>query len=275
MTATDSQQRTDTASSFDARPPWWRRHKEVLLGLCGVIGVLAIWQLATSLGAIDSRFSSSPLGAFQGLVSLAGSGEIWGSTANTLIAVAEGIGITLAVGIPVGLITGRVSVLYGLFEPLISVMYAVPFVIFLPIIIFWFGIGDKARLVIIIWASIFPLLINVVAGARNLDRNYLQVSQVFCASRKKTLFSVALPGTMPYILAGIRQSVGRALVGAIVAELFIGSHGIGFLVQLETSNFEMDKAMGAIAVIAAVAILLTRGVAFLEQRLTFWSDSSD
>jgi ABC-type nitrate/sulfonate/bicarbonate transport system permease component len=86
--------------------------------------------------------------------------------------------------------------------------------------------------------------------------------------------AVALPATSPYILAGVRQAVGRGLVGAIVAELFMGSAGMGYLVQKQTSNFQMDEAMAAIAVIAVVAIALTRAVAYFERRFTSWSTST-
>ena len=272
-TLTQAQVGKIPTSQHDRRPPFYERQKDVLLGLLGAFVVLAAWQVVVWLGIVDSRFSSSPLGAAKGIGHLTETGTLWGATASTLSAVALGMGISLVVGVPLGLVIGRSGILYGLAEPLISVMYSVPFAVFLPIIVFWFGIGDSARLVIIVWGALFPLLINIVAGGRNLDSNYLQVSRVFCASRLRTLWSIALPGTMPYILAGVRQALGRALVAGIVAELFIGSNGLGYVVQTETSNFEMDYAMAAIAVIAVVAVALNRGVAALENRLTFWSGS--
>ena len=272
MTAATTSRPADVVAPIRSqRPSWYVRHRDVLLGILGAVIVLAAWQVAAATGVVDAKFSSSPGGAVKGLGYLSDSGSLWGPTVSTLQSVGLGMAISLAIGIPVGLVVGRSTILHGLVEPLISVMYSVPFVVFLPIIIFWFGIGDTARLVIVVWSAVFPLLINVVAGSRNLDQNYLRVSQVFCASRLRTLWSVALPGTMPYILAGIRQAVGRALVGAIVSELFMGTGGLGYVVQTETSNFEMDHAMAAIAVIAVVAVVLTRGVAWLEQRLTFWS----
>jgi len=82
---------------------------------------------------------------------------------------------------------------------------------------------------------------------------------------------VALPATLPYILAGIRLAVGRALVGAIVAEMFLASEGLGYYVQLQTSNFNMDSAMAGIVVLAAVALLLNWGVRGIERRFTHWS----
>jgi ABC-type nitrate/sulfonate/bicarbonate transport system permease component len=273
VTTPTSRRPTRPATEFDRRPTFVARNKNLLLGLAGGFIVLLAWQSLVWLGIVDPSFSSSPLGAIQGLGYLAETGSLWEPTLSTLQSVGLGMGISIGIGVPVGLVIGRSVILHGLVEPLISIMYSVPFVVFLPIIIFWFGIDDTARLVIVVWAAAFPLLINVVAGARNLDSNYLQVSRVFCSSRLKTLWSVSLPGTMPYILAGIRQAVGRSLVGAIVAELFMGTEGLGYVVQTETSNFQMDHAMAAIAVIAVVAVVLNRGVAWLESRLTFWSGS--
>lgn len=263
------------ATLLDRRPGFVARHKVVLLGLLGGLIVLIAWQLCATLGVVDDKYSSSPFGIVRGLKNLASTDLLWQPTLDTVRTVALGMAIALAAGIPLGLVIGRSFVVHGLVEPLIGIMYSVPFVVFLPMIIFWFGIGGEARLVIVVWSALFPLLINVVAGARNLDGSYLQVSRVYCAGRLRTLWSVALPGTMPYILAGVRQAVGRALVGAIVAELFMGTSGLGYVVQRETSNFQMDNAMAAVAMIAVMAVILTRGVAWVESRLTFWSASID
>lgn len=249
------------------------RHLNLLLGTVGLAAVLAAWQICASTGVVDPNFSSSPWAAGTALVDSVRTGEVWSPLGSTLSIVAWGMLISVGAGIPLGLLIGRNRILYGLTDPLISIMYSVPYVVFLPIIIFWFGIDARARTVIVVWSALFPLLINVIAGARNLDAGHIQVSRVFCASRMYTLRAVAFPATLPYILAGIRQAVGRALIGAIVAELFMGSAGLGYVVQIKTSNFRMDDAMAAIAVIAVVAIVLTRGVAYLERRFTFWSES--
>ncbi|WP_329457426.1 ABC transporter permease [Streptomyces sp. NBC_01497] len=247
------------------------RHLNLFLGVVGLVVVLAAWQFCASTGLVDSNFSSSPAGAFVALVDSISSGTIWAPLGSTLSIVALGMAISVVVGIPLGLLIGRNKYLYGLTDPVISIMYSVPYVVFLPMLIFWFGIGMNARLVIVVWSAMFPLLINVIAGTRNLDPAYGQVSSVYCATRTYTLWAVEFPATLPYILAGVRQAVGRALIGAIVAELFMGSSGLGYQVQLQTSNFEMDDAMASIAVIAVVAIALTRGVGYLERRFTFWS----
>jgi ABC-type nitrate/sulfonate/bicarbonate transport system permease component len=274
MTATqlssDSVRTTNPPAGSPPRAPAGR-HLNLLLGITGLAVVLAVWQICAAAGFVDENFSSSPAGAFTALIDAISTGTIWDPLGSTLEIVAWGMLISIVVGIPGGLLIGRNRVLYGLTDPVISIMYSVPYVVFLPMLIFWFGIDMNARIVIVVWSSLFPLLINVIAGARNLDPDHIQVARVFCASRLTTLRSVAFPATLPYILAGLRQAVGRALIGAIVAELFMGSEGLGYQVQLQTSNFEMDDAMASIAVIAVVAIALTRGVGWLERRFTFWS----
>lgn len=250
-----------------------RKLKSGTLGLIGLVVVLGAWQIFVSLGIVDGRFTSSPVGAVSGLVEMIRTGDLWLPLLSTLSSVVYGMVITIVVGIPLGLLIGRSQALFDLTEPIVSIMYAVPFVVFLPIVIFWFGIGAEARLVIVVWSAIFPLVINVIAGARNIEANYLNVARVFCASRLLTLRAIAFPATLPFILAGVRQAVGRALVGAIVAELFMGNSGLGYVVQTQTSNFQMDDAMAAIVVIAVLAVVLTRGVAWLERRFTFWSSS--
>jgi ABC-type nitrate/sulfonate/bicarbonate transport system permease component len=263
--------KTAAGATAPGRRRAFDRYLNPVLGVLGVAVVLAAWQICASTGVVDPKFSSSPSGAFRALVDSFTSGDVWSPLGSTLSIVAWGMLISIVAAIPLGLLIGRNRVLYALTDPLISIMYSVPYVVFLPMLIFWFGIGADARVVIVVWSAMFPLLINVIAGARNLEQSHLQVSRVFCASRLTTLRSVAFPATLPYILAGVRQAVGRALIGAIVAELFMGSAGLGYVVQLKTSNFQTDDAMAAIAVIAIIAVLLNHGVAYLEQRLTFWS----
>src|SRR6201999_2513015 len=127
------------------------------------------------------------------------------------------------------------------------------------------------RVVVIVWAAILPLVINVTAGVRALNSDYVRVATVFCASRTAFFRVVALPATMPYILAGIRLSVGKALVGAIVAELFLASQGLGYFVQNSTSNFEMDAAFAGIVLMAVAALILNWGVGLVERRFTHWA----
>jgi ABC-type nitrate/sulfonate/bicarbonate transport system permease component len=236
-----------------------------------VLIVLVVWQLCAVFGLVDVSFSSSPTRIAVTEVRLFGTGEILPPLAATGYELLWGLLITFVLGIPIGLLLGRSTILHDMTEPLVNVLYSVPYVMFLPIIIFWFGLNDVSRVLVIVWAGILPLIINITAGVRNLDRDYTRVATVFCTPRLKFFYAVALPATLPYILAGIRLAVGRALVGAMVAELFLASQGLGYFVQNQTTNFDMDAGMAGIVVLAVVALLLNWGVRLIERRFVHWA----
>jgi ABC-type nitrate/sulfonate/bicarbonate transport system permease component len=242
-----------------------------MLGVAGMAILLLLWQLCAALDIVDVNFSSSPVRTFNAGVDLFSTGVIWSPLGVTGYELLWGLGITFILGIPIGLVLGRSRVLHDMTEPIINVLYSVPYVMFLPIIIFWFGLENTSRVIVIIWAAILPLIINITAGVRNLDRDYSRVATVFCTPKLKFFYAIALPATTPYILAGVRLAVGRGLVGAIVAELFLASEGLGYFVQTQTANFNVDSAMAGIVILAAVALLLNGAVRMIERRFGHWA----
>jgi len=250
---------------------WLGRHRSGLLGFVGVVAVLAIWQISTGTGLADASFSSDPLDIVNEEIELFGSGEIWPYLAASGLEMFWGLLIIIVAGIPIGLVRGRSRVLHDLTEPWVNILYSTPYAIVIPILIFWSGIGNTSRILVIVWAGILPLIINVSTGVRNLDADYIRVANVFCASRLTFLRTVALPATLPYILAGVRLGIGRALVGAIVAELFLGNNGVGYFVENSTTNANIDGAMAGVTIIAVVALLLNWGVKLIERRYTHWA----
>lgn len=252
---------------------WMERHRSGLLGFAGIVVVLIIWQVSTSTGLTDPSFSSNPLHIAKAEVNLFRSGEVYPYLKASGLEMLWGLLIIIIAGIPIGLIRGRSRVLHDLTEPWVNILYSTPYVIVIPILIFWSGIGNTSRIIVIVWAGILPLVINVTTGVRNLDRDYIRVATVFCTPRLTFLRSVALPATLPYILAGVRLAIGRALVGAIVAELFLGNNGLGYFVQNSTTNSNIDGAMAGVVIIAIVALLLNWGVRLIERRFTHWAEA--
>lgn len=254
-------------------PAWLGRRRSGMLGLAGIVVVLAIWQITTSTGMADPAFSSNPSHIVKAEIQLFRSGEIYPYLKASGLEMLWGLLIIIVAGIPIGLIRGRSRVLHDLTEPWVNILYSTPYVIVIPVLIFWSGIGNTSRIVVIVWAGILPLVINVSTGVRNLDNDYIRVATVFCTPRLTFLRSVALPATLPYILAGVRLAVGRALVGAIVAELFLGNNGLGYFVQNSTTNSNIDGAMAGVLIIAVVALILNWGVRLIERRFTHWAEA--
>ncbi len=251
---------------------WWaQEHSKLVYGGAGIIVMLAAWQITAMTGLVNVSISSDPSLVARTEAHLFATGQIWSPIGDTAAEVGIGLLVSLVAGIPLGLILGRVTALYDMAEPIINILNSVPYVLFLPVIIFWFGIGGESRVLLVVWAAVMPLLINTSAGVRGLNRDYIRVSRIFSARRLLFYRSVLFPATLPYILTGIRLAIGRALVGAIVAEFFLSSHGLGYFVQQSTTNFDMNSAMSGIVIVAAAAILLTRLVGMAERRYTHWA----
>ena len=254
-----------------ARFGWLGNHGSLVFGTLGVVLLLAAWQICAVTGIVDVHISSDPSQVVQEEITLFGNGTIWGPIGNTAAEVGWALVIIIVVGIPLGIILGRISALRQMTDPIVSILNSVPYVLFLPLIIFWFGLGESARVLVVVWAGILPLIINTTAGVRNINVDYLRVGRVFSVSRPRFFASILLPAAMPFILTGVRLAVARALVGAIVVEFFLSSNGLGYFVQNETSNFQMSAAMAGITVMAIAALLLTRLIGVVEKRVISWS----
>lgn len=256
-----------------SRLGWLGRHGALVFGTVGVLILLAAWQVCAVTGIVDEHISSYPTQVAAEEVTLFGHALIWSAIGNTAAEVGWALLIIIVAGIPAGILLGRVTWLRQMTDPVISILNSVPYVLFLPLIIFWFGLGETARVLVVVWAGILPLLINTTAGVRNINVDYLRVGQVFCASRARLFASILVPASMPFILTGVRLAVARALVGAIVVEFFLSSNGLGYFVQTETSNLQMSAAMAGIVVMAVAALLLTRLIGLVEKRVISWSQA--
>lgn len=247
-----------------------RRLGNIGLALLGWLIFLGLWQILPAAGLIDGSFSSSPAGCALALGKLLVHGDIYRHLGATLYEMIVGLVLAIIVGIPLGIVFAWYRVADKLTSSLTSALYAVPYVVLVPLVIIWFGIGDAGRISIVFWSAIFPVLLNTMSGVKNLDRNFVRVAKAFCVPQGKTLAYVVLPGALPYALAGIRLAVGRALVAAIVSEFFMGSRGLGYFISNSASTFNMDNAFAAIVLTSATGVVLVQLVSLVENRFSSW-----
>lgn len=245
----------------------------LVFGTLGVIILLAAWQICAVTGVVDVRISSDPSRILSEEIHLFGTGQIWKPIGITATEVGWALLIIVTAGIGIGILLGRLPILRQMSDPIVMILNSVPYVLFLPVIIFWFGLGLESRVIVVVWAGILPLIINTSAGVRNIDRDYLRVGTVFSVSKPRFFVSILVPASMPYILTGLRLAVARTLVGAIVVEFFLSTDGLGFFVQNATANFQMSTAMAGIVVMAVAALVLTRVIGAIERRVLSWSQA--
>ncbi|HEY1232632.1 MAG TPA: ABC transporter permease [Candidatus Binatia bacterium] len=253
-------------------PPvhWTERYFRLVWGTVGIVGCLLFWQLGSSIGVFDPLFVSSPAEVGGTAMKLLPSPEFLGHVSTTAQCLFVGLFTALFIGVVVGLPIGWFPRLHATFEPVIAAVYGVPYIAFLPVIIMWTGIGMTSRVIIVFWSAVFPLIINSVQGAREVDENFLRVARSFSATKMQIFATVALPSSVPYILAGLRTSIGRAIVGVVVAEFFMSSKGLGYFINLKANALEMAPAFVAIVLLAICGIALVGIVTYIENRFCNW-----
>ncbi len=252
---------------LSARPSR-RGRRRLLLGLVGLVVFFGLWQVLFEVGTLNPLFFAAPTGMAKALWQLL-------VTKRTLLPHLKtssteflfGFGLGTAGGIVLGILIGWFRWLDDLTEPILAALYATPYVAFLPLIIIWIGIGLWSKAVIVMWATFFPMLINAIAGVKNTSPELLRVADCFCVGRLRVLSRVVLPASVPYLLAGLRQSIGRALVGVIVAEFYLANQGVGFFINEKVGTYQPNDAFAAIFLTAVAGLVLVRGVGVIERRV--------
>ena len=188
----------------------------------------------------------------------------------TLVAVAEGLAITIVLGTVIGLLMGRSVSVDRVIRVYINGFNAMPMIIVLPLFSLWFGYSNVARIATIIFAAIFAITMNVADGARSVPREYLEVAHSFRSGRFRVLTEIVLPASMPYLLAGFRLAAGRALIGAVVAEFFLSIGGLGYYILYNSRSYHHDEAFVGVLLLAGFGVGFELLVNWATRRFMPW-----
>jgi NitT/TauT family transport system permease protein len=181
-----------------------------------------------------------------------------------------GFGLALIVGMPLGLLLARIRILRVGVEPYIMLLYATPMVALIPFILSMMGFGFAPKLLVVFLFSVFPILYNTVEGARSIKPELIEVAKSFRSSEWALWREVMLPYTLPYTMTGVRQAIGRALVGMIAAEFFLSATGLGQLIMSASQNFDTGGVFASILIIGLLGVGLTRLGLIIEQHFARW-----
>jgi NitT/TauT family transport system permease protein len=136
--------------------------------------------------------------------------------------------------------------------------------------IIWLGIGIESKIAVIYLGAVFAILINTIAGVRSLDTSLLRVARSFGAGDRQIFRTIALPGSVPFILTGLRLGIGHALIGVVVAEYVAAQHGVGRMMMIAGSTFQSSKVFAGLFLIAAAGLLMTYALQRLERHFDAW-----
>lgn len=235
----------------------------------GSVGLfLAIWEI---LGRrTNPIFGAPPSAIFDAFVVLLHNGKLATALGQSLQPFLVGYGAAIVIGVPLGLVVGRFWVAEAAIGILITGGYAMPLLALVPLLILWFGLGFAVKAAVIFLMAIFPICINTWLGVKSVPRTLIEVGRSLVASDAVILRRIVLPATLPYIMAGIRLAVGRAVVGMVVAEFFTQISGLGGIIINAGNNFDTPTMFVPIIVLMVLAIGLNALIGWFERIVAPW-----
>lgn len=253
------------------RPAAWRAILETrATGVALVAVLLLLWEASARWGWVQSSTWPPVSLIVASTVEGIASGSLVGILASTLSRMFAGFFIGSALAVILGLVLGSLPAVYRYVNPLIEAIRPIPTPAIIPPLILFLGVDDALKIFIVALASFFPVLVNTVGGVRGTSDVLLQTAQTFHAGPVRTIFSVTLPSCLPAIFAGLRISLGLALVVAVVAEMISGGSGVGYFI-IETQYATRPEAMySAVLCLSVVGYALNRSFLLFERWALPW-----
>jgi NitT/TauT family transport system permease protein len=240
------------------------------LGIIGVLGFFLGWELLTRFELLNPFYFPPFTKIIAKGYELFASGAIWEHMWFSLTNFAVGFVVSVALGVVIGIPMGWYKNVSKTFDPLLSGVYATPLIALLPLIIMMFGLGAISKIIMTVLAAVFPILINTMTGIANTDHRLITMARAFGARDSTIFLKVSVPGSLPYIVAGMRVALGRALVYIVVAEQYGAATGLGYLSSVAAQRFQMAAMFVPIIIIAGLGAGLNELLKLLEKRLEKW-----
>jgi ABC-type nitrate/sulfonate/bicarbonate transport system permease component len=240
-----------------------------LSGLLLIVLLLVLWQLS-ALYVVQTPTWPPVTAVFAAWYANVADGTLVGHLLATLWR--QMLGYTLAVlaGVTLGLAMGYFRPLYNLFEPLVEVLRPIPGPAYLPVLVLFVGIGHEMKVVLVMVASFFPILLNTYSGVRSIDRVQFDTARTLGLTTLQTFRELVLPAASPQILTGMRISLAISLILAILGEMIVSTDGLGYYTLLAQRTFKIPDMYAGIFMMALFGYVLNRLFLLFESRLIRW-----
>jgi NitT/TauT family transport system permease protein len=264
--------RTETLSDGAADAPDARAKRPILprwavttLSLCAFAG---LWEFfGRDVNPIFGSYPSAIAVAFWTLVR---NGQLAAALNESLRPFVAGYGLAILIGVPLGLVIGRFRTMESAVGIYITAGYAMPLVALVPLLVLWLGLGFAVKAAVVLLMSVFPICINTWLGVTAVSKNLIEVGKSFVASDATILRRIVLPATLPYIMAGIRLAVGRAVVGMVIAEFFTTISGLGAIIINSANNFDTATMFVPVIFLMVMATGLNALIGVFERWVAPW-----
>ncbi len=250
-----------------------RKTRKIVAPLIAISVILVIWQLLTlspdanlpSPTKVISQTWELIIDPFfdKGATNKGLFWQIWASVQRVL----QGFTLAAIVGISVGIIIGTNEFLYDAFDPIFQILRTIPPLAWLPIALAAFQQSNPSAIFVIFITSIWPIILNTIAGVQQIPQDYVNVSKVLQLSRKEYFLDVVFPATVPYIFTGLRIGVGLSWLAIVAAEMLIGGVGIGFFIWDAWNAANISQIIIALIYVGLVGLLLDKSIAFIATKV--------
>lgn len=234
-----------------------------------LIVLTGAWQLAAmQTGPLLASFTAT----ITRLGELVSSGELGSALLSSGRIFLTGLGVSIVLGLPLGLVFARFPLITAAVETYVYALYAIPVITLVPFILAALGFDFRAKVLVVVLTAIFPILISVMEGARSVPSRLLDVAHSYGSNERELWADVVIPYTVPYAVTGIKQGIAGALVGTIIAELFLNATGVGDLLIRSSTNFDSAGALAVTLVISVIAVALMGLSGAVERRFAGWRE---
>jgi ABC-type nitrate/sulfonate/bicarbonate transport system permease component len=245
-------------------------NRDRIISIASPLGLLLLWEIAVRTGLVDARFFPAPSRILGTLARLAESGELWTNTWASLQRLFWGSLIGIVPALALGIVMGLYRPARAIIEPLVAATYPVPKSAILPLILLIFGLGEASKIAMVAIGVFYPVLINAAAGVREINHIYLDVGHNFRASRWQVFFTIALPGSLPLVMAGIKLGVGMGLILIAIAEMIGAKSGLGYMIWNAWEVLSVETMYVGLLMIALLGFLFTFALNELERWIIPW-----
>lgn len=240
-------------------------------GALSIIGGLLLWEVMARAVVKNPLFLAAPSEIGAEIWKLMRQGDLQHHMVVSGLEFGVGLAISIVLGLAIGFVLVSSKVANRAIGPWVAALYATPTIAIAPLIILWLGIDLWSKVVVVVINATFPMIINTEAGLRAVDKKLIEVVRSFGANRWQMLWHVSLPSAIPYILAGVRLAVGRAIVSVVVGEMFGARAGLGFMLTQASEVFNMPRLFAAVTILAIAGVTLTGLARWLEGAFQPWN----
>jgi ABC-type nitrate/sulfonate/bicarbonate transport system permease component len=231
-----------------------------------LLGVFALWYLATNRWGVNRLLLPNPIAVWQQLLDVLKTGEFWPDLRVTLTELVAAFALSMTAGTIVGFFVSRTRYTVSVFDPLFAGIYSIPIILFLPLYVLFFGLGMESKIALGATISFFPIVLSTVAGFGNVDRTLVTAARSMGASNYQLFRYVLVPAALPVILSGLRMGFTVALLSIIGSEVIASLAGLGHHIVQLGEGMDMARMFAYIAFVVVIAALLNAAVSSLEAR---------